>query len=235
MILAAGIGSRLRPLTDRVPKALVEVGGATMLQIVARRLKAAGVTELIVNAHHHAPLVAEAAVRLRAELGLRVEVSREDEQLLDTGGGLKKAAAFFDDGKTFIVHNVDILCDLSLADLLRAHKPGTLATLAMMDRSTSRKLLFSASNRLLGRATQGVVPPPGAVALGFSGIQAVSPEIFPLLNESGPFSLTDAYVRLAAEGRNISSVITAGYWADIGDMTKLEAARERASKQGLPA
>lgn len=233
LILAAGVGSRLRPLTDTTPKALIEIEGSTMLELVARRLKAAGVTELVVNAHHHAQKVAD-FLRAKEGFGLRVEVSREDELLLDTGGGLKKASWFFDDSKPFLVHNVDVLSDIDLSALIAAHQAaGALATLAMHDRPSRRKLLFSRDGRLLGRATE--TPPPGTRALAFSGVYAVSPALFPLLKETGVFSITDALARLAAEGREIRSFLCAGYWADIGDPSKLEAARRRARARGLPA
>ncbi len=232
MVLAAGVGSRLRPLTDRIPKALVEVGGLPMLEHVLRRLEAAGVDDVVVNAHAHAQQVADflAARRGRA----RLTVSREDELLLDTGGGLKKAAAFFDDGKTFLVHNVDVISALDLRALGDSQRAGeALATLFVQDRPSKRQLLFSKDGFLLGRAGADAAP-PGAKAFSFGGIHAVSPALFPLLTEQGVFSITDAYVRLAREGAKIRAFPSGCYWADIGDAAKLEAARERATRSGLP-
>lgn len=229
LILAAGVGSRLRPLTDETPKALIEVGGKPMLEHVALRLKAAGATELIVNAHHHAQKVADACARLAKALGLRIEVSREDELLLDTGGGLKKAAWFFSDGKPFLVHNADVLSDIDLSALLAAQASSkALATLAVMDRPTKRKLSFAADGRLLGRSGEG--DQEGSRAYGFCGIYSVSPALFPLLDEAGVFSITDTFVRLAASGVDLRSFVCDGrYWADIGDVEKLAAARARFS------
>ena len=225
MILAAGVGSRLRPLTDKTPKALIEVGGKSMLETIALRLKAAGASALIVNAHHHAEQVVSACARLEKALGLPVAVSREDELLLETGGGVKKAAGFFDDGKPFLVHNGDILTDLDLKALFAAHlKGGAQATLAVMDRPTKRKLSFDEKGRLLGRAEEGK---PGT-ALGFSGVYAANPSLFGLMMETGKFSLTDFLVRVAPIERIGSYRCDGAYWTDIGDAMKLEAARRRA-------
>lgn len=210
MILAAGVGSRLRPVTDKLPKALVEIGGKTMLERAAERLRAAGASDIIVNAHHHAGQVEAAAEKL----GLAV--SREDE-LLDTGGGLKKAAWFFDDKKPFLLQNVDVVSDLDLAELYKAHKG--LATLAVRKRETSRYLVFSPDGRLLPRDAQGE-------KLGFDGAHVISPEIFPLLAETGAFSLTQAYLRLAAAGQEIGAFRADKWsWLDIGTPEKLEKAR----------
>lgn len=230
MILAAGVGSRLRPLTDEVPKALVEVGGMPMLEAVARRLQAAKVTELIVNVHHHAEKVVRFCEPLSKRLRLPIAVSREDDLLLDTGGGIKNAEWFFDPGQSFLVHNADVLSDVDLRALWTAHaKSGALATLAVMERPSKRLLAFSPDGRLLGRAAEGQ---PG---LAFCGIYALSSRLFPLMTETGVFAITDALVRLAAAGEKILAFRHGGYWADIGDARKLEAARERARREGLPA
>ncbi len=147
MVLAAGLGTRLRPLTNDRPKALVEVGERTMLDIVLERLRAFGVREAIVNVHHYADMVIE-YLRAHENFGMRIEISREEE-LLDTGGGLKKAAHFFLEGGTgseepFILHNVDVLSTIDLARMVRFHTDHhALATLAVQDRETSRYLLFN--------------------------------------------------------------------------------------------
>jgi NDP-sugar pyrophosphorylase family protein len=223
MILAAGVGSRLRPLTDTVPKALVEIHNVPMLSITARRLQAAGVTEIVVNAHHHAQKVADHCALLAKELGIRIEVSREDDLLLDTGGGLKKASSFFDDGKPFLVHNADVLSDLDLAALTAAHKKSrALATLAVRRRPTTRPLIFSDAGKLLRRGKEG------ELGMQFCGIYALSPKIFEKLTEDGVFSITDAFLRLAQEGASIRAFPFDGYWADIGDPEKLTLARKYA-------
>lgn len=213
MVLAAGVGSRLRPLTDATPKALVDIGGKSMLERVVERLRAAGASDIIVNAHHHADQVEAAAKRL----GLAV--SREDDALLDTGGGLKKAAWFFDDGKPFLVHNVDVVSDLDLRRLYAAH--AGLATLAVRDRPTTRFLVFR-DGRLVSRDEPGE-------RLGFDGVQVVSPELLKRLTESGAFSLTQAYLRLAKEGADIRAFRSDKWtWLDIGTPEKLEQARSLA-------
>jgi len=230
MVLAAGVGSRLRPLTDSTPKALVEVGGVPMLEHVLRRLEAAGVTDVIVNAHHHAGQIVDFLAARRG--AARAVVSREDDLLLDTGGGLKKAAAFFDDGRPFLLHNADVISDLDLRALHESHlSSGALVTLAVQDRPTSRALLFR-DGRLIGRA-QGQAP-AGTRALGYSCVLAASPALFSVMTESGVFSLTEACLRLARSGADIRGFEWRGYWTDIGDARKLEAARERARRSGLP-
>jgi mannose-1-phosphate guanylyltransferase len=170
---------------------------------------AAGVTEAIINLHHRGETIPPFVER-HGRLGLqRVEYSQEPA-LLDTGGGLKRAAWFFDDGRPFLVHNVDVLSDIDLAALLRAHQDsGALVTLAAQARSTARPLLFDADGRLVGRRAAAksdpfVRPPRGeAVPLGFCGIQAVSPAIFAKMTETGAFPLAACYLRLAGLGEPI--------------------------------
>jgi len=154
MILAAGLGTRLRPLTDNIPKALVELNGRALLEITIERLKSLGVTEIIVNVHHHAEKIA-AFLKSKNNFGLRGELSREDDLLLDTGGGLKKAAWFFQEGNSdepFLLHNVDVLTTIDLRQMLDAHKKASsLATLAVQQRPSSRQLLFDDNGLLCGR------------------------------------------------------------------------------------
>lgn len=232
LVFAAGKGTRLRELTAARPKALVEVGGVALLEHVLRRLVAAGVTEAILNLHHCGEQIPP-FLAARGNLGLkRVEFSREPE-LLDTGGGLKQAAWFFDDGKPFLVHNADVLSDIDLGALAAAHaRTGALATLAAMPRTTERPLLFDEAHRLVGRRTASkgdvlVRAPQGAlVPLGFGGIHAVSPALFPLLSETGAFPIFASYLRLAGEGAAINAHRTDGAkWRDCGrpeDLRPLE-------------
>ena len=229
MVLAAGLGTRLRPLTDRIPKCLIDVGGMPLLEGALRRLKRAGVTEAVVNAHHHAEQVAAFLVALRPMLGLRLELSREDP-VLETGGGLKKAAGFFSDGQPFLVYNADVVTDLDLRALLAAHAAsGALATLAVLDRPSKRRLLFK-DGRLAGRE------PGEGEALAFSGVHACSPALFPLVSEEGVFSSVDVWLRLAKEGRHIGAFRhDGGVWLDIGTPERLAAARRFADANGLPA
>src|SRR6202521_3911126 len=155
MILAAGLGTRLRPLTDDRPKALVEVAGHTLLEITLRRLQQFGVGEVIVNVHHLADAVMD-YLKKHDNFGMRIEISRE-EVLLDTGGGLKKAAWFFLEDparldEPFLLHNVDVLSTIDFARMLQFHKEHhALATLAVQGRETSRPLLFDDHLQLRGR------------------------------------------------------------------------------------
>jgi NDP-sugar pyrophosphorylase family protein len=235
MILAAGLGTRLRPLTNDRPKALVEVAGRTMLEIALRRLKSAGVTAVIVNAHHFAGQIAE-YLAAHGNFGMKIEISREEE-LLDTGGGLKKAAPFFLSGvagEPFLLHNVDVLSAIDLKQMLRFHlEHDALATLAVQDRATSRSLLFDAQGQLCGRRA-GLDGPPEQVrpaaevqALAFSGIHVLSPRIFALMTEQGAFSIIDAYLRLASEGEKIVAFPAGGaYWRDLGRPESIAQAAE---------
>lgn len=224
MIFAAGLGARLRPLTDDRPKALVTVGGRTLLEITLTRLRTFGVDEVIVNVHHFADQIVS-FLTANDNFGMRIEVSREDE-LLDTGGGLKKAAWFFLESgdEPFIVHNVDVLSTIDLARMVEFHRQqDALATLAVQQRATSRPLLFDREDRLVRRGAQtgsetasesGTEPPQ---PLAFCGIHVVSPRIFAKLDETGAFSIVDAYIRLAAQGESIHAYRADGtYWRDLG-------------------
>ena len=221
MILAAGLGTRLRPLTDDRPKALVEVAGRTMLEITLARLRAFGVSDVIINVHHFADKVVE-FLAARRNLGMRIEVSREDV-LLDTGGGLKKAAWFFLEGEgrdePFIVHNVDVISTIDLGRMVRSHmEQKALATLAVQARPTSRPLLFDEGGQLRGRADQcAQSDEAGMRALAFAGIHVISPHIFEKIIEEGVFSVVDSYVRLASEGERIIAFrADEYYWRDLG-------------------
>ena len=223
MVLAAGRGIRLGALTAARPKALLEIGGVTLLEHVMRRLVAAGVTEAVINLHHLGELIPPFVER-HQRFGLRrVEYSREPD-LLDTGGGLKRAAWFFDDGRTFLVHNCDVLSDIDLAVLAQAHEAaGALVTLAAKARPTARALLFDADGRLVGRRSADgqdawVRPPHGrAVALGYCGVHAASPALFGRITETGAFPLADCYLRLAGSGEPIlAHRVDHARWRDCG-------------------
>lgn len=225
VVLAAGLGTRLRPLTDDKPKALVTVAGRTMLEIVLARLRRFGVNEVIVNTHHYDEMIRE-YLKANDNFGMRIEISHEDE-LLDTGGGLKKAAWFFLEGDSkepFIVHNVDILSTIDIAAMLRAHEErGALSTFAVQDRETSRYLLFDNEGILCGRrrGRDGTLelarPVENPYALGFSCIHVVSPGIFKKMTETDAFSIIDCYLRLVAQREKIASFRADGaYWRDLG-------------------
>lgn len=228
MVFAAGRGTRLKPLTDTRPKALVEVGGQALLEIVLKRLVEAGVSEVVINLHHFGEQIPP-FVESRGRFGLDRVVYSEEPLLLDTGGGLKRVASFFDDGKPFLVHNADVLSDVDLTALVRAHKDsGALATLVAKSRKTARPLLFDAENRLVGRRTETegdeyVRQPKGEVApLGFCGIQALSPSIFSKMTEEGAFPIARCYLRLASEGENIQAHrVDHARWRDCGRLADL--------------
>lgn len=236
MVLAAGIGSRLRPLTDACPKALIEVGGVAMLELVVRRLIAAGTSEIIVNVFHFPELIAD-FLKSKNNFGIRVELSRETA-LLDTGGGLLKAAPFFDDGKPFLVHNVDVLSEVDLGRLHKTHlESGALATLSVRSRPSGRYLLFDGQGRLCGREAKGGeriwarAPVDNAQRLAFDGIHVISPEIFPKMTESGVFSIIAAYPKLAGEGETIAAFRADDYyWKDIGGLSGLSDARAQETR-----
>jgi NDP-sugar pyrophosphorylase family protein len=248
MILAAGLGTRLRPLTDDRPKALVEVAGRTLLEITLRRLAAFGIREVIVNVHHFADMVVE-YLKKNDNFGMRIEISRE-EVLLDTGGGLKKAAWFFLENaqsghpggreSSFIVHNVDVLSTIDLARMMKVHdESGALATLAVQDRKTSRYLLFDEQGQLCGRragdgAPELVRAPQPFYAWAFSGVHVISPRLLPMITEEGVFSVITSYLRLAGQGAGIFAFrADQYYWRDLGRPENLEQAAEDVKQQAL--
>ena len=238
MVLAAGLGTRLRPLTNDRPKALVEVCGRTLLEITLTRLRDSGIHDVIINVHHHADMVID-RVKAAGNFGMRVEFSREDV-LLDTGGGLKKAAWFLGDhpsasatkDEPFILHNVDVISNIDLQRMVEAHKENkALATLAVQERKTSRYLLFNNQLQLCGRRlvkeekTEIVRPSENMTELAFAGIHVISPRIFPLLTEDGIFSIIPAYLRLAAQGEKIRAFrADEYYWRDLGKPENIQQA-----------
>jgi len=227
MILAAGLGTRLRPLTDNRPKALVEVGGRTLLEITLARLRSFGITDVIVNTHHFASLVPEYLERNK-NFGMNVAISHE-EILLDTGGGLKKAAYFFleksgNSEEPFLLHNVDVISTIDLGRMLQFHTDHhPLATLAVQERKTSRYLLFQQDSKLCGRRSgpdstiELVRPSQNVQALAFCGIHIISPRLLSMLTEEGAFSIITSYLRLAALGQKILGFrADEYYWRDLG-------------------
>jgi NDP-sugar pyrophosphorylase family protein len=237
MVLAAGLGTRLRPLTSGCPKALVTVGGRTLLEITLSRLRAFGINDLIINAHHLADKLTR-YLTANENFGMNIEVSRED-MLLDTGGGLKRAADFFaDSDEPFLLHNVDVLSNIAFRAMVNFHhERNALATLAVQDRSSSRRLLFDGDAQLCGRridvtASDEVVRrATHMMALAFSGIHVISPRIFGLMKEVGVFSIIDVYLRLAAEGEKIVGFrADEYYWRDLGTRQSLQAAEQDIEK-----
>ena len=234
MILAAGLGTRLRPLTNDRPKALVEVVGRTMLEITLTRLRDFGIREVIVNVHHFADMVVD-YLKANGNFGMRIDVSREDV-LLDTGGGLKKAAWFFlensNSDEPFLLHNVDVVSTIDFRRMVHFHtEHQALATLAVQDRETSRYLLFDDHQLLCGRRTgrEGIAelvrPSQPTQALAFSGIHAISPRLLKMMTEEGAFSIISTYLRLVAQEERVLAFRSDGYhWRDLGRPENVEKA-----------
>ena len=232
VIFAAGLGTRLGAYTRSCPKALVEAGGVPMLWRVMDRLREAGVDDFVVNVHAFASLV-EASIGdyVKRCPGVRVTVSDERDLLLETGGGLKKMAPWLGDAP-FLVHNVDILSAIDLkAFAQNASALGALATLAVRQTRSDRCFLFNEAGVLCGwenvRTGQVRMSRPGEKDLrryGFTGIHYICPEIFPLLTETGAFSITDAYLRLAADHDIVMADCSDAAWLDIGTPEQLAAA-----------
>ena len=245
MVLAAGLGTRLRPLTENRPKALVEIAGRTMLEITLSRLRAFGIQEVIVNVHHFADMIVE-YLKANGNFGMRIEVSRE-EVLLDTGGGLKKAAWFFlgDSsaafGEPFVLHNVDVLSTIDLRRMVQFHtEHHALATLAVQSREASRYLLFDPQLRLCGRRARRdeepelVRPSQSVEALAFSGVHVISPRLFAMMPGEDAFSIIACYLQGAAHLEEIVAFrADEYYWRDLGSPENLAQAAQDLKQEGF--
>lgn len=236
MILAAGLGTRLSPLTDRLPKALVEVGGVPVLERNARRLVAAGADRLIVNVHPFHEAI-RAHVAARAGYGVDVRIAHEVEAPLETGGGLLAARSHFREDAPFFLHNADVYTDLDLEALHAAHVASdALVTLAMMERDSPRGLLFD-ERGLLGHVNDvkgsrvEVRPAEGPVTrLAFACAHVLEPTIFDAITERGRFGIFEPYLRLAGEGARIVPFRVDGCtWVDIGRPEQLTRANALAA------
>ena len=235
MILAAGLGTRLRPATDDRPKALVEVAGRPMADWVIRRLARHGFTDIIINAHHFAEQI-EAYATGHDHAGVSLTVSVEEE-ILGTGGGVRKASWFFGD-EPFLVHNVDVLTDLDLSGLMKAHRADghgasdAQVTVAVKSRKSSRHLLLDGEENLCGwrsditGETRMVRPPRGEVSsVPFMGVYAMSPGALERMPQAGPFSIIDFFLDLAGKGKPIRAYRTEeAKWADLGSVDRIAAA-----------
>jgi N-acetyl-alpha-D-muramate 1-phosphate uridylyltransferase len=233
MIFAAGLGTRLKPYTDRMPKALVPVAGIPMIEHVILRLKAHSIKEIIINVHHFAEQVID-FIHLKHEFGIHIEVSDETDFLLDTGGGLKKASWFFDDGVPFILHNVDVLSSIDIEAMIGFHAAHrSISTLAVSKRESSRYFLFDREMRLCGwennlknEQVMSINPGYELSKFAFSGIHIIDPRIFEFMNEKGRFSLVDVYLRLTNEHPVYGFAHNANDWIDLGRPSDVERAGE---------
>jgi NDP-sugar pyrophosphorylase family protein len=235
MIFAAGLGTRLRPLTDTMPKALVSIGGKPLLEHVIEKLKAASFDEIIINVHHFSEQIVD-FLRIKNNFGIRIAISDESDSLLETGGGIRRASWFFDDGKPFLVHNVDILSNIDLQQLYTAHlKNNSLATLAVSSRNSTRYLLFDNKWRLQGwrNSITGETRPQGKKlsetlnALAFSGIQVLSPQVFELMHSfPEKFSIIDFYLKNLEQNQICGFVTENQKVIDVGKFETLKQAEE---------
>ncbi len=222
MIFAAGLGTRLRPLTNDRPKALVEVGGVSLLEINIRRLIHFGVTEIIINTHHFAEKIA-AFLHAKNNFGIRIEISHEAEKPLETGGGLKQAAWFFDDNQPFLVCNADILSNIDLTKLYQFHcQSDALATYAIQQRDTSRYMLHDSNLRLCGwlnsktKTVKMSRQAPVLTMFSFSCFHVINPQIFEAIPNTDYFSIIDWYLQLADNQKIMGYRHDNDLWCDVG-------------------
>jgi NDP-sugar pyrophosphorylase family protein len=233
MILAAGLGTRLKPLTDSTPKALIKIKDHTLLELQISKLKAEGFNQLIINVHHFAEKVKE-YLKQNNFFDCSIEISDESEKLLDTGGGLKKASHFFSDGKPFLVYNVDILSNIDLNKFMEIHLASkSIATVAVQKRESSRKFLFDKNSifcgwmneksgeKIITRDEQSEFFP-----YAFSGVQIVDPGIFKYFPNKDVFSLVELYLTAAKREKIIGYVHNDDEWIDLGKMENLSDAEK---------
>lgn len=204
MILAAGLGTRLKPFTDKHPKALAVVNNKTILQRNIEYLASFGINSIIINVHHFADQIIS-FIKKNKGFGSNISFSDERDEVLETGGGIKKAAWFFEkQNEPFVVMNVDVLTDMNLNAMISLHQTNKpLATLAVSSRKTSRYFLFNEQNILCGwknvKTGEEKISRQSSkyIEKAFSGIHVISPEIFPLIKMEGKFSMVDVYLELA--------------------------------------
>lgn len=230
MLFAAGLGTRLKPFTDHHPKALAQVNGKTLLQRNIEYLQRFGIEEVVVNVHHFADQIEE-VLHAHKGFGSKVHISDERKVVLETGGGLKKARPFFENEDRFIVMNADVLTNLDLTELIKAHHPESMATLAVMQRTSSRHLLFDDDMILCGwrNNTTGEekisIQKTDAQPYAFSGIQVVSSQIFDMPFE-GKFSMIDVYLYFAKQGTIKGYDHSGDVFIDVGKPETLEQAEK---------
>ena len=237
MILAAGLGTRLKPLTDLTPKALIKIKDHTLLELQIKKLKSEGFVEIIINVHHFADQIIN-YLKKNNYFNCNIAFSDESKMLLDTGGGLKKASHFFSDGKPFLVYNVDIISDINLVNIFNAHtSSGGIATLAIKDRESSRKFLFNNKYELSGwmneKSGEKILVREEAAdlsAYAFSGIQIINPEIFKHFQEKDKFSLVELYLSVAKNEKILGFIHQEDFWLDLGKRESLAEAEKQFDK-----
>ena len=252
MIFAAGLGTRLKPLTDTLPKALVPLAGKTLLQWQIEKLKAAGIRDIVVNIHHFPDMIIN-YLKDNDNFGCNIQVSDERDMLLETGGGLRKAEEKFrslgvqefrSSNEGILICNVDILSNIDIPTLLQSYNPNEMGVVVVSERETQRYLLFNDENRLCGWTNIATGEVRGPIAdyqspianrqLAFSGMQVLSPRIFDCMDEvvkqkGEKFSLIDLYLSIAQK-EILRAYIPENYrMMDVGKINQLSEAEAFAS------
>ena len=228
MIFAAGLGTRLRPLTDTMPKALVRVGGQPLLWHVIQKLKSAGYERIVVNVHHFAQQIVDYLAD-NENFGLDIRISDETSQLLETGGGIKKARHLFDPSSPVLIHNVDILSNFDFTAVTWGLSDGSEAFLLVSQRQTKRYLQFDEEMRLIGwkNIETGEVKGREGRSLAFSGIHMISPSLFPLMDAwPDRFPIMDFYLSICADHRLMGYEAHDLRLLDVGKLDSLDQAEE---------
>ncbi len=225
MLFAAGLGTRLRPITDTIPKALVKIGDTTLLEYAIRKLIYCGFDDICINVHHFPDMIIN-YLKNNNNFGAKVTISDERDLLLDTGGGLKKAAPFFAGSEPFLVYNVDIVSDINLGEMLkyhRTHKP--LCTLAVREINSYRYFLFNDKDELCGwrndKTGEEKISKHAETYTprGFSGIQIMQPEALQYFPGKNIFSLVEFYLQLAKDKQLLAFNHEQDFWSDAGSIT----------------
>jgi len=231
MIFAAGLGTRLRPLTNNIPKALVPLNGITLLELAVRRLKYYGFNELIINVHHFGDKIIDFLAK-NNNFDIEIQVSNEENELLDTGGGLKKASWFFHNDP-FLIVNADIVTSLNLAKIVEFHCENSfLVTLAVQSRDSSRQIMFNEEYLLSGwknhQTGEEIISRPSKKTeyFSFSGIHVVNPEIFKLMPAEEKFPIMPFYLKISSNNPIGAYNHSDDIWKDVGKLNAIEKTEE---------
>ena len=239
LLFAAGLGTRLKEHTQDKPKALVSVAGKPLLQHAIEHLKEQGINDITINVFHFANQVIS-FVKANNSFGIDIHISDERDQLLDTGGGLKKAGCFLKGNEPILIYNVDVISNLDLNALLKYHQEQkALATLVVRQRKTSRYLMFDQNLQLAGWKNfsngETIISRPESFAdakpLAFSGIHIIQPEFLELITEVGKFPIMDLYLRLARNHSIKAFIDRSDLWMDLGKPEQLLAAEKLFGKK----
>jgi NDP-sugar pyrophosphorylase family protein len=231
MILAAGVGTRLKPLTNNTPKALLKIGNYTLLEIILRRLASAGIRDIVVNVHHLADQITD-FLSINNNFGMEISISNEADELLDTGGAIKKASEYFAGEETILVHNIDILSNLNFLDLINYHKKSdALITLAVKDRPTTRSLIIDGASRLCGwefpekklciltRENR-----KGLKTTAFSGVYVFNSKLIHKFPDEQVFGFIPWILNLASSEKIMTWDQSPAFWYEAGRINSIETA-----------